>query len=438
MKERIRVRPGASKSGERSGAVVVVCAHSIQDPLVSMLMLDYILKLQEDAGDHAWPVLLFTEEKDVVEPDAGLLKRMGSAGISWAPLRYRLVGPQFLLRLRNALTIVVKGRAFAKGKRCATVIGFLSMAGSYASLLRTAGFRRFILVSFEPHSLYMEELGVWKKGSFKVRLARWFERRQVRNADMLISPTLAGVEYAKRVGSQARIAIQGVTVDVSANARREAEGRAVRERYGLQGKVVLVYAGKFNGLYYSEAEYVRFMAASCAMDDRVHHLIITFPEHVGVIQAAAGEASLAGRYTLVDPVPSSELPSYLSASDIGVLAVPPTPSQIYRTPVKSALYWAAGLPLIIPEGISDDWWIVRDRDLGLVVPGLDRLPVEGFRKLLADVTGPAAVDLRTRCTKAAMELRDTDAMVRLLRTALSGEWPEEAPEGAEWPSPMQP
>lgn len=423
---------------KEQGCVVVICGHGIGDPLVSTLMLDYAFRLQEHAEGKDRPMLFFTEESGTAGPDAVLAERMREAGITWVPLRYHLAGPQFLQRLRNAATMLTKSRSFAKGNGPATVIGFLSMAGSYASLLRTLGLQRFILVSFEPHSRYMEELGVWRKGSFKARLAAWFERRQVRNADHLISPTRAGVAYAERMGSRARIAIQGVTVDVQANARREQAGNEIRGRYGLHGKVVLAYAGKFNGLYYTEADYVRFMAATCGMDDRVHHLMITFPEHASAIRAAASGMNLEGRYALLDPVAPHDLPSYLSASDIGVLAVPPTPSQVYRTPVKSALYWAAGLPLIIPEGVSDDWWIVRDRGLGLVVPDLGRVPVEGFRGLVDEVTGPGAGRLRERCVQAAMELRDTAAMVRLLRAALSGERADQAVESAGQVPTVQP
>lgn len=424
---------------ERRGSVIVVCGHGIADPLVCTLMLDYALRLQEQEGDRAKPMLFFTEEDGGTAPDAYLLARMQAARITWAPLAYRVAGPQFLQRLRNTFAIVAQSRRFAKGKGPSTVIGFLSMAGSYASVLRTWVCQRFMLVSFEPHSLYMVELGVWPKGSFKARLAAWFERRQVRNADFLIAPTRAAVAYAKGAGSRARIAVQGVTIDVAANARRTERGMQIRTDLGLEGKVVLAYAGKFNGLYYSEAQYVRFMADTCRMDARVHHLVVTFPEHAHELRKhAARQDGLETRFTLVDPVPPEELPDHLSAADIGVLAVPPTPSQVFRTPVKSALYWAAGLPLLIPEGISDDWWIVRDRQLGLVVPGLEQVPEEGFRALVGQMAGEDAEFMRARCVQAAQDLRSTEAMVRLLHEALSGEWTEQAAQNVDRLSPVQP
>lgn len=422
---------------EQRGSVIVVCGHGIGDPLVSTLMLDYALRVQEQDGERARPLLFFTEEGGRPAPDAALLARMQAARITWVPLAYRVAGPQFLQRLRNTLAIVVRSRRFAKGKGPSTVIGFLSMAGSYASVLRSWVCQRFILVSFEPHSLYMVELGVWPKGSFKARLAAWFERRQVRNADYLIAPTRAAAAYAERAGTHARIAVQGVTIDVAANARRPVAGARIRRQAGLEGKVVLAYAGKFNGLYYTEAQYAAFMADTCRLDGRVHHLVITFPEHARRLEAeAARHADLAGRFTVLGPVPPEELPDHLSAADIGVLAVPPTPSQVFRTPVKSALYWAAGLPLLIPEGISDDWWIVRDRGLGLVVPGLEEVPAEGFRALVADMAGEGAERMRARCVQAAQDLRSTEAMVRLLRDALSGEWTEQAAQGAEQVPPV--
>lgn len=395
--------------------VVVICSQGINDPLVSILMLQYAIRLQQEGPRR--PMLLFTEEPGEPEPSASVLKEMADSGIQWHPLRYDLKGRQFLQRMRNIVIVCWRSLWFARGKKRKLAVAFLSMAGAYASVLRSLGFHHFVVVSFEPHSRYMVELGVWRKGSLKVRASEYFERRQLRNADVVVAPTLAAVQHVKQSGSKARVVHQGVTIDVRANGRREERRRALRREHGLEECIVLNYAGKFNGLYYSEADYVRFMAAACSLDERVHHLIVTFPEHAERLHAAADAIGLHERYTIVDPVPPEELPDYLSASDVGVIAVPPTPSQAFRTPVKSALYWAAGLPIIIPKGISDDWMIARDHRVGHVVEDLLRFDSEMLKSWFSTVTEERD-ELRQRCAEVAMQYRDTARMVQVLREAL--------------------
>ncbi|HMN04329.1 MAG TPA: hypothetical protein PKD45_01265 [Flavobacteriales bacterium] len=407
--------------------IVVVCGHGINDPLVSTLMLNYAVRLQREEPGR--PMLFFTEEPGAIAAPPALLAEMEACGIRWHPMKYDIHGHQFLQRMRNMATVCLKGWWFARGAKRRKVVGFLPMAGAYASALRTLGFHWFVLVSFEPHSRYMAELGVWRKDSMKYKVSAWFERRQVRNADVVVAPTQAAVDLVAQSGSAARVVHQGVTVDVPANARREDRRLALRSALGLDGRVVLAYAGKFNGLYYSEADYVRFMETTCGMDERVHHLVVTFPEHGGLIKEGIDKAGLAGRCTVLDPVPPAELTDYLSASDIGVIAVPPTPSQAFRTPVKSALYWAAGLPIIVPAGISDDWRIARDRQVGLVLPDLMQVEAGAFRALLDEVSGSGAAALRQRCVDAAMAFRDTGLMVEVLREALAEDQSGFTPKG---------
>jgi hypothetical protein len=409
--------------------VVVVCGHGILDPLVSTLMLDYVLRLQAEGAGHR--ILLVTEEPGAAVIPVELGARLRSAGIIWFPLTYRLGKHQFIQRAWNVLRLIGKSFGFIRNCRRKVVVGFLSMAGSYASVLRSLGFPHFVLVNYEPHSRYMVEMGVWRERSAKARLARYFEQRQLRNADVVIAPATATVDLVKRSGSKARVCLQGVTVDAAKHRRRPLEGERLRQELDLVGKTVLIYAGKFNGLYHSEADYVRFMAASCAVDPLIHHLIITFPAHALILEQLGREAGLNERFTVQGPVPPDELPTFLSAADLGVVAVPPTPSQCYRSPVRSALYWAAGLPIVVPEGVADDWWIAKERKIGIVLKDLVEPDAKALRKGLSELTGPAVEEVRKRCVQAAMELRDTGSMVALLRQAISGEWDEQAVQRAK-------
>lgn len=208
--------------------------------------------------------------------------------------------------------------------------------------------------------------------------------------------------------------LQGVTIDVPANARDASAGAEVRRRLGLDGRTVMLYIGKFQGIYYSEAEYVAFMRTACAADPTVHHLIITHEEHTAPLRQAPGWSEVEARTTVLGPMDPGALRPYLSAADLGVIAVPPTPSQRFRSPVKTALYWAAGLPILIPEGVADDWWIARDEGVGIVVKDLPTMEADVFRAGLDRLRATPVEVLRARCVDVAMRLRDTGHMVDLL------------------------
>ena len=208
--------------------------------------------------------------------------------------------------------------------------------------------------------------------------------------------------------------LQGVTIDVPANARDASAGAEVRRRLGLDGRTVLLYIGKFQGIYYSEAEYVSFMRTACAADPTVRHLVITHEEHMASLRQAPGWSEVESRTVLLGPMEPEALRPYLSAADLGVIAVPPTPSQRFRSPVKTALYWAAGVPILIPEGVADDWWIARDEGVGIVVKDLPSISAGELRAGLDRLRSEPEVQLRARCAGVAMRLRDTGHMVDLL------------------------
>jgi len=400
----------------RKRCAVVLCGHGINDPLVSTLMLDYILRLQEEGP--RMDIMLVTEEPgEATIPDV-VAKRLADAGVRWAPLRYRVAGRQFPQKIRNLVILVFRALWFARRYDDRVVVGFLSLAGAYASVLRSLGFTRSVIVNFEPHSQYMKDMGIWREGSFKYRVVRYFENRLVRNAEVIIAPTSAVVEHVRALGTRAIVHGQGVTIDVSANRRQEQEGLRVRTELGLGDRIVLVYVGKFNGIYHSEDQYLRFMERSCSADPRIAHLVITFPEHLAAFRKHPGFAELQHRIILHEPVPPPDLPRLLSAADCGVIAVPPTPSQIFRSPVKSALYWAAGLPIFIPKGVGDDWWIAQERGIGIVVRDLPDLDPAELRRAFEDLWEGSRQELRERCVRAAYELRDTGLMVKLLRRSM--------------------
>lgn len=407
----------ASQEHAADRRVLVLCAHGINDPLVSTLMLDYVLRLQ--TGGSVGRIMLVTEEHDASRASPEMISRMKHAGIAWRALRYDVHGWQVIQRMRNLVLLLWHAWRFMGFGRQRVVVGFLSFAGSYATVLRALVRARMVIVNFEPHSRYMIEGGTWRPGSLKARLTQWFERRQVARADAIIAPSEAVMEMVLEQRSRAPVRLQGVTIDADSYARDDEAGNRVRGQLGLVDRYIILYIGKFRDLYYSEAEYLRFMHESLAAVPDAHHMIITQDVHAEAFRSHAQWAALSDRCTVIPPMPPAALIPYLSAADLGVVAVPPTPSQRFRSPVKSAMYWAAGLPILIARGVSDDWKVAESEGVGVVLPDLLGAEAGRLRQGIDALRAQPRESLRLRCADTARRLRDTSLMVDLLREAIT-------------------
>lgn len=389
--------------------MVVFCQHGLADPLVAPLMLDYVLRLQELAPQRE--VLFITEEPPGAPISNALLARMKEARVTWMPLRYDVRGRQWMQRIANLWRMLRATRRFVRGRSPRWLVGYLSYGGSYAVLASLLGLGPCAVVCFEPHSRYMVELGIWRRGSMRVRIVALLERWQMKYAKALIVPTRAVRTLAMEQAPRGKVVLQAITIDVEA-ARFSAEAREeLRREYGLGRAITLVYVGKFGGIYHSIDAYLHFLEQLVNVDPDLRFLVISQAAEIERILAHALYLRLQDHLVLQPPVPPESLHRYLSAGDLGVVAIPPTPSQVFRTPVKSAHYWAAGLPLIIPKGVSDDAVIAASDGAGIVVADI---PVADPTSFIRDVRSLLAGDrdaLRAHCMEVARKYRDTSNMV---------------------------
>ncbi len=335
------------------------------------------------------------------------------------PLRYDLGGRQWLQKFGIALKIFKHTRIFVRRYKDPWLLGYLALGGSYAAILGWLKLGRCATVCFEPHSKYMVEGGVWGRRSLKTRVMRILEGLQMRRSDLLIVPTEAGMELAMHHVPKGKVILQPIAIDVGRALFDQTSRQQFRTRFGLLDHLVVAYVGKFGGIYYTHAQYLEFIKVALQADPSLRFLIIASNADLDKLRSTDGFKALDPFVILHPPVPTAELHRVLSGADLGVIAVPPTPSQIYRTPVKTAHYWAAGLPLIIPKGISDDWKIVEREGLGIVTGDLPTLDPTSFMEQLTKLRAQDPAELRKRCIAAAHRYRDSDAMVQMLERELA-------------------
>ena len=169
------------------------------------------------------------------------------------------------------------------------------------------------------------------------------------------------------------------------------DGKAVRARLGLEGKVTVGYVGAIN--FWRRLDLL--VAAFAAVADRHPAaqlvLIGDGPDAPGVAEQAR-KLGIERRITLAGRVPHAEIPAHLAALDIAVIPH----SNTYGSPMKLFEYMAAG-KLVVAPWLPPIVSIVGLDDGGVLFPPLDQAGLtHALDGLLADPERRARMGERAR------------------------------------------
>ena len=204
--------------------------------------------------------------------------------------------------------------------------------------------------------------------------------------------------------------------------RSEARARR-RAELGVGDRPVFVYAGKFGDLYYREEIGALCHTLREFVADPFFLVLTPNPEpEVRGLFARHGIDSARDLHVGFSTLEA--MPEWLSAADLGIVAVPPLPAQRFRSPIKVGEYLACGLPYVVCRGVSeDDEWAERHA-VGVVVedfgPAAVRAQTRRFRELLSeDKTAQ-----RARCRATGIAYRGQHIAVEAFSRILREIYPE--------------
>ncbi|MEX2597052.1 MAG: glycosyltransferase [Salibacteraceae bacterium] len=318
-------------------------------------VIQYLLK-----NDIAKSIILLTPESR-----NGTAQLEYTKELSWVPVYFanekqlssgwRLLMKMFFATLRAL---------FVKRKEIDLIWARASIAGGVAAIAAKLFRKPFGVESFEPHARYMTESGAWKNGGIKHRLQNWLEKVQMKNAWRLVTVSTAYQTYLineKKIGVAKVYNIPCCAdfdlfrFDMIARDKLRGELQiADREKVGI-------YVGKFGDIYYDQV-FFAFLERAFKQEfiDRMIFLS-PMPEHV---HARIMEHAIPQEKCTIKEVAHEEIYTYLSAADVGFCPVKESPAKRYCSPIKTAEYFACGLPVIISRGIGDDSTFVNRFKIG--------------------------------------------------------------------------
>lgn len=399
--------------------IIIYTFQSLEDPLVKGLILDYLKGLQTNENNF-WFHLITHEQKEFELPPSEVTLRKNELlnhNIKWHPVKYRSGNFLLFKKAFNFLQTFFIARSIKRNYKPAAILGFLSIAGGYSYMLSKLLHLKLIVYCFEPHSKYMVDFNIWPKTSLKYKLLSRFEYLQLKHAVYTVVPNNFTKALAEEVNKNSKIFVCPISIDTDLMVFDGAGREKIRNKINANGRTVLIYTGKFGGIYYSSDEIVSFFNELHKHNGNLFLYIIT-PNEAEVKQSIKKYKLAEGTYNISGMVNYIELNQHVSASDIGLIAVPSLPSQKYRTPVKTAIYLSCGIPYIVNKNIGDDDQIALRENIGLVIEDLNEDPStlsDRISKFLSD-GGP---DLKIRCRNYAITHRGTSTATAILQKIFS-------------------
>lgn len=233
-----------------------------------------------------------------------------------------------------------------------------------------------LIHTFEPHTDYMVEAGVWSEKSWEARLLRKYEMRVAKGASYIFTATNAMIEKLKSLNIKSKIYRVPSCVDLSLFNFSQIDRLKIRRKYAIQGSdCVITYLGKFGGMYMEEEIFDFFKICEEYGKINFKYFIITPDSHEGIFNYIESKNLDKSKF-IVMTLQRNEISKFLSASDFGLVPVRQNPGKRYCSPIKDGEYWACGLPILIPKGISDDYIFARQYNIGLVIKDMDRESLE--------------------------------------------------------------
>jgi hypothetical protein len=386
--------------------VIIYVYNSFNDPLFKgnlLLFLQHVGQQQPDLRLH----LITYEQQDYAlseEQAACVRAELATYNIEWHPLQWHSGSFKLLKKAFDLLVgflLVLKLRI---GVGARSICGLGTVAGSFAFMMAKVLGLRYYGYQYEPHSEFMLDCNVWPESSMAYRGLHYMERLSGMHADILSTGTVHMVRRMQEWGTPAKVYKLPSCIDENKIFFRP-EGRArIRTKYNIPAqKQVILYLGKFGGIYYDREIAVLFWEFY-RQNPALFFLIVSpdAPAHIAGLMQAEGLPETS--YTITRS-PYEQVQDYISAADFGVVAVPSQPSQKFRSPIKVGEYLCCGLPYLVCAGVSEDDSVAEKYNVGVVVSGFTEAEATRVYPQVEALLNREKTQLRQQCREAGIAYR---------------------------------
>ena len=222
----------------------------------------------------------------------------------------------------------------------------------------------------EENLLYARE-GIYgsRATSFlKGSVGRWLRNAMLRKANLVfpISSTMADTLGRSRIRRDRMVTLpEGVDASVAPTAYDQ-HAQAIRERYGLAGSAVLIYAGTLSR--FRELEVMLRAVSIVAREKRQVRLLVVGrgkeDADLEWLRTAAGQLGIADKVFFVGHVSHDQVGAHIRAADVGLSLFPANKVYVNSSPIKILEYLALERP-VVATSVPDQVRILAESGAGI-------------------------------------------------------------------------
>jgi len=392
---------------------IALIYNSYGDPLYQNLMHQYLLKQSENNPMFEVDLITFEQPKYEIANVPSTQASLTKFGIRWHPLVYHSGRWMLWKKLYDFASAMRRVAMVKRQHKTKKIIAFANTSAAITVIISRLFSIPMVIYSYEPHSEFLAEFGIWKRSGLRYKILSRLELAAQNRSKYILTGTQHMVDYLSgRVRGKVLRAPSAVNPDMFQFDPKARD--TIRSAHGLDTKKVMIYVGKFGGIYYRD-EIAEFFGSLYAQDDQWRLIVLTPDEH-GPVRAMF-DSLPSGVLTITEAQSPKEVAEWLSASDIGLSAIPPLPAQKFRSPVKVGEYLLCGLPYITCQNVSeDDLWALKE-NVGIVIESMDQ-PLNPDQIKEIDLL-LVQQGLREKCRQVGLEYRNIETVHKAFEESLS-------------------
>jgi len=372
--------------------VLYVSYDGLMEPLGRSQVLQYVRGL---SAAHAVFLVTYEKPQDLRDHEGlgALQDGLRSLGIAWTPLPYHkwptLLATAFdvaagmlvcaSICVRESVEIV-HARSYVPG-----LIGL--------ALKRSLGLRFvFDMRGFWPDQRVDD--GFWSRDDVAYRMAKWFERRLLIGADVVVTLTHSAVrvirDYPYLKGREKRFEVVPTctNLELFKPLKKKANGRPFN--LGFVGGI---------RLYLFDEVLAGFLALRAVRPDAT--LTLVSRDDAAELRRRAEAAGVPLDAVTIRSVPFEDVPGEMNKLDAGIFFLAPTLARQGISPTKLGEFLACGVPCLTNAGVGDFDGMITQSGAGVILREFTAAARQHAVAELLEVAGRG--DIRERCVSAARE-----------------------------------
>jgi glycosyltransferase involved in cell wall biosynthesis len=354
-------RTSRTKTAASRTAILYITYDGLMEPLGQSQVLPYVRAL---AGEFSFTILSFEKPQDRADRRRRqrLREQLETAGIRWIPLGYHK-RPSVPATAFD----IVHGVVRSIGVAMRQAPGIVHVRG-YVPGVIALGLKSVIHASlvFDMRGFWPDEkvdAGAWRQGGAVYRAAKWFEKRLLTQADVVVSLTEAGVEAMREFSylraRNTRLEVIPTCTDLE--LFRPANGRNGHTHDGF----VLGYVGSV-GTFYLFDEVLECFKELLKLRPDARLLVLNRGGH-DCVRARTEAHDIPIARVELHSVEYREVPDWMRRMDVAAFFIKPVFSKKGSAPTRLGEFLGCGIPCLVNAGVGDMDRVILQENVGIVM-----------------------------------------------------------------------